>query len=74
MYVNVLNSTLTKTKLNWWCSNRKINKTSLNKKLIIPKGLFFRVILVKQTQIGIIAGKLTSTRKPFVKPTKTLRR
>lgn len=74
MYHNLLLNSLSKNKINWWCTGRKITLCLVNKKLIIPKGLFFRVCHVKSTQIGIMAGALVSTRKPFSRPIKTLRR
>lgn len=74
MYNYISNSTLSKKKINWWCPGRKINQTSLNKKIVIPKGLFFRVINSKKSQLGLIIGSLVSTRKPFVRPVKSLRR
>lgn len=74
MYHNVLIKSLSKKKTNWWCPGRKISGALINKKLVIPKGLFFRVCIIKPTQIGIITGSLVSTRKPFNRPIKSIRR
>ena len=65
---------LSKKKINWWCTGRKVSKHLYNKKVVIPKGLFFRIIRVKKTQIGVILGAFTANRKPFAKPFKETRR
>lgn len=78
MYSNLYNHFFLKcskkNKINFWCLGRKLSPTMVNKLVVLPKGIFFRVISVKAKQIGLIAGTLVSTRKPFVRPTKELRR
>jgi ribosomal protein S19 len=73
-YRNNLKSTLKKKKITWWLNGRKFSPFFCKKIVVIPKGIFFRVVKVKKTQIGQIIGSLVSTRKPFVRPTKEIRR
>lgn len=58
----------------WWPVGRKISPHLYKKTLIIPKGLFFRILVVKSSYTGRIIGKFISTRKPFVRPVKQSRR
>lgn len=73
-FPKIIFNSLKKKKIYFWAPGFKINQVFVTKKLIIPKGLFYRVVMIKKEQIGLISGMLTSNRKPFVKPVKTLRR
>ena len=65
---------LHKTKLNWWLTNRPITKHLTNSTLVIPKGLFFRLLRCKENYIGTIVGGFVTTKRPFVRPLKIKRR
>lgn len=74
LYKQFLSKSFFRTKLNMWVVGRKIPKTTLKKILVIPKGIFFRSLKISKNQIGIIGGRLVSSRKPFVRPIKEIRR